>query len=371
MTTVVSTAPLRLSLSGGGTDLPEFYRHGPTSVTAVAVDRFVHVAVADTPEQARRTLPDTLPYRVGPAEADRHPYVRAARTALGLDGPAHLAVASDVLPGSGLGGSGAFTVALLDALARYAGRTPGPRETAALAFRLERHALGRPVGQQDQWIAALGGAARMTFSPDGTVDAGRDPDLFAMVAELLADSLVLARTGQRRDAARVLGTALPVTQEDYRSAVAAGRTMDRAYRSGDPREIGRALRAHWAAKVRRNPAADHPAGRRVQEAAGAAVHGLKVVGAGGGGHLLLAVDPSRRPDALDALTRLGLTPLQVRAWPRGLQQGLPDREDPEGAHGDGPGGPPAERPGGAHGENAGGPDAAEPREGEARTCAWE
>ncbi|MFB7496513.1 hypothetical protein ACFC09_17810 [Streptomyces sp. NPDC056161] len=325
MTTAVSTAPLRLSLAGGGTDLPEYYRHGPTNVTAVALDRFVHVAVADTPEQALRAVPAAV-HRVSPAEAERHPYVRAARAMLGLDGPSHVAVASQVLPGSGLGGSGAFTVALLDALARFAGRAPGARESAARAFRLERELLGRSVGQQDQWIAALGGAARLDFSPDGTVDAASDPELFDTVAELLAGGgLVLARTGEERDAADVLGKARPITREDHRSAVEAARTMDRAYRSGNPRLIGAALRAHWSAKIRRNPAADHAACRRVQEATGTAVHGLKVVGAGGGGHLLLAVEPTERRRTLDVLTGLGLTPLPVRAWPRGLQQGLPAR----------------------------------------------
>jgi D-glycero-alpha-D-manno-heptose-7-phosphate kinase len=321
MTTTVSTAPLRISVAGGGIDMPEYYAHGTTRVIALTVDLFVQVAVGDDPEAVSAALPADSAYRLSPAQAADHPYNLAARRLLGIRDAPFVSVCSQVLPGSGLGGSGSFCVALLDGLSRHRGEQATTARLARLAFALERHELGRTMGQQDGWASAVGGAVRMTFEPGGAARAHSDPELFAVLGPLLETGLVLLRTGRERDAGRVLAGTREVTAAGFAGAVAGARMLEHAYAEGDLRRIGRALSEQWAAKVRRNPAADHPVCRRLSAAdATGAVLGFKLVGAGGGGHLLAAVDPDRRAEALALFDDLGLSRVPVRAWPRGLDR---------------------------------------------------
>ncbi|MFI6339380.1 hypothetical protein [Streptomyces sp. NPDC050535] len=322
MTTVRSSAPMRISIAGGGTDLPEYYRHGPTTVVAAALPLRVHVSVADRPDRALAELNATgAPWRylLPPADSARHPYPAAAAVVLGLKSLPSIAVGSLVPPGSGLGGSGAYSVALVDALARWSDRALPPHRAASLAFRLEREVLGRTIGQQDAWAAALGGAQRLRFEPDGSVTANPSPALCSAMARLIDNGLLLYRVPGTRDASRVLSRAPEVTPEHHRRATAAAALTEEAFLSGDIAVVGAALRAHWARKIAANPAADHPVCRRIGQARDTeGIAGFKLIGAGGGGHMLIAADPSRVDRARAFLDGLGLThvPLQIS------QQGL-------------------------------------------------
>lgn len=320
MPVIHSRTPLRISVAGGGIDMPEYYRHGTTCVAALAVDLFVRVAVSDSPEAARAVLPPHAAHRLDPTEATTRPYVMAARRVLGLRHTPHVAAASDVLPGSGLGGSGYFSVALRDALSRYEGHELDNERLARLAYRIERGELRRTVGQQGGWVAAIGGAARMVFRPDGSFEADTDEALFVGLDRLLPTGLLL-RVGRQRDAGHVLARTRRITPEDFADAAAGARLLHSAFASGDLRRIGRALRERWAAKVHRNPAADRPVCRRLADAdTPDSIYGFKLVGAGGGGHLLVAAEAERHTETLRFLERLGLTRIPVRAWQFGLER---------------------------------------------------
>ena len=321
MTATVCTAPLRISIAGGGIDMPEYYVHGTARVTALTVDLFVRVAVGDDSEAVCAVLPAEPVYRLSPAQAAEHPYYAAARRLLGIRDPPYVAVCSQVLPGSGLGGSGSFCVALLDALSRHQGEQLTAQQLARLAFELERRELRRTVGQQDGWAPVIGGAVRMTFEPCGRASAQSDPELFAVLRPLLETGLMLLRTGRQRDAGHVLAATREVTTAAFTEAAAGARMLEHAYATGDLRRIGRALSEQWAAKVRRNPAVDHPICRRLGAPdAPKSVLGFKLVGAGGGGHLLAAVDPAGRAQALEFFDSLGLTRVSAQAWPFGLDR---------------------------------------------------
>ncbi|MEU3860083.1 hypothetical protein AB0F03_22405 [Streptomyces sp. NPDC028722] len=339
MTAVHSSAPMRLSIAGGGTDLPESYRHGPTTVVAAALTHRVHVCAADRPQRAfgaldRALAPADRAFVQPPEEAARHAYPRAAAALLGLATLPAVAVASPVLPGSGLGGSGAYCVALLDALARWSGQPLTAQRAARLAYRLEREVLGRTVGQQDAWAAALGGAQRIRLAPDGSVEAAHSQELYDALGRLIDTGLALYRTQDSRDASRVLAEAPEVTSDGHRAAVAAAARTEQAFRSGDLAVVGATLREHWARKTAANPAADHPVCRRITAGADEhAVLGFKLTGAGGGGHLLIAVDPARHADAHAFLAGLGLTHVPLRPSIQGLHgatlpdPGRPSEED--------------------------------------------
>jgi D-glycero-alpha-D-manno-heptose-7-phosphate kinase len=189
-------------------------------------------------------------------------------------------------------------------------------QAASSAFRLERELLGRPVGQQDGWAAALGGAVRMSIAPDGEARARRSAELHEALVVLADNGLMLCRTGRSRDAGQVLAKARAVTRADYESALAAAERAERAFLSRDATVVGAMLREHWARKVSANPAADHPVCRRI-EAGGrdAGIHGFKLIGAGGGGHLLVAASSDRAARFLDDL---GLTRIPLRLTESGL-----------------------------------------------------
>ncbi|WP_037853674.1 hypothetical protein [Streptomyces sp. NRRL S-340] len=322
MTTVHSSAPMRISIAGGGSDLPEFYRLGPTVVVAAALTHRVHVCVADEPDDAVAVLEaqgTDWSYRLPPAGSAHHPYHAAAATTLRLSRLPSIAVGSPVPPGSGLGGSGAYCVALIDALLQWSGRRLHPREIAVLAFRLEREVLGRTIGQQDAWAAALGGVQRMRFAADGSATASPSPGLSTALTQLIDGGLLLYRVPGARDASRVLAEAPSVTPEQHRQALDAAARTEQAFLSGDIHTVGAVLRAHWARKTAANPAADHPVCRRLQEGSAAAgISGFKLIGAGGGGHLLIAADPTALDRTEAFLHRLGLVRVTLRLSQEGL-----------------------------------------------------
>lgn len=319
---VVSEAPMRLTLAGGGTDLPEVYRFGPTSVIAVTVDLTVRVAVADTRVAAASAADagfESPRYTRDLDGADPDPYLRAARTLLGTGTQWHMAIRSQVLPGSGLGGSGAFCATLLDALARYHQRELTPGAVAELAFSLERRLLGRPVGKQDAWVCAAGGAVRLRLSRHGQARVTSHPALFAALDRMLGTGLSLWALPDQRDAGRVLAAAGAATAQYRVNALRAAAVAEQAFLSGDPVTVGRMLRDHWVEKVRHNPAVDHRLCRAVTVVAPeVGIHGFKLLGAGGGGHMLVALDPTRRSEAARTLSGLGLTPVVSRPVDRGL-----------------------------------------------------
>jgi len=317
---VVSMAPMRLSIAGGGTDLPEFYQGGPGRVIGVAIDRWVWVVVAADRATARAVAGgDAVRYQVAHDGCGSDPYLRAVIEALGVGDRFHVAIGSSVTPGSGLGGSGAFLVALLDAVARFHGRSISPTELAELAFTTERILLGRTVGKQDGWLAALGGATELRITPDGRVAARPRTDVFDAMRALLDSSLLLFRTPGTRDAGRVLAATRGVGNQDRARALELIEDNERAVLSRDVLRVGAVLRRHWREKVRRNPAADHPVCQRLAARANAlGVLGFKLVGAGGGGHLLVAARPEDKPQVVANLGLAGLVPEKVRPIAAGL-----------------------------------------------------
>ena len=320
---IVSAAPMRLPVAGGGTDLPEFYQRSQTRVLAVAIDREVVVSVASDPEAARAAVPSQAGwYWVEHAAESADPYVGAAAACLETAPVVHVVVTSPIAPGSGLGGSGAYLVALVDALARHVGRVLPKPEIAEIAFTIERDLLGRTVGKQDSWVAAIGGAVQLDIDTKGHVFYHTRFDLLHAATRLLKDSqLLLFGLPETRDAATVLASSGLVNSAIVDTALRLTDENERAFLGQDIKQIGAVLRRDWDEKVRRNPAADHPACRRLTACADSmGVLGFKVVGAGGGGHLLVAVMPGRAQDLRASMATWGLRHIRVRPVATGLRR---------------------------------------------------
>jgi len=320
---ITSTAPLRLSLAGGGTDLPEHYEESGCRLLAVTLDLTVTVTVDGAPSGVRFSAfgaEEHAPH----TDTVANPLVRAALRHFGITGGVRIDVASDVLPGSGLGGSGAFLVALASALAVRTGRPIGADEAARLAFRLEREECGCPVGQQDHWTAARGGAIELRIDRDGTATTTPLPELCKAVDTLLDRELLLLRTPITRAAGRPLAAQTKALKSRRGPGMGTIQNMVDAFHSaltsGDIGRVGTLLDQHWRAKRQFNRAVTNPRIDRWYETL--LTHGAlgaKVVGAGGGGHLLVAVPAEHADRVSGALASEGLRRIAVRTSEDGVR----------------------------------------------------
>src|SRR5882757_11119549 len=168
---IITRSPLRISLGGGGTDLPSYYREHGGFLIAGALDKYVYLTLH------RTFVPDLIVKyskleRVAKAADLEHPIIREAFALVGLDGTSlELTSMADIPAGTGLGSSGSFTTALLKALNSYRKVLIHPRELAEQACEIEIDRLREPIGKQDQYIAAFGGLTCFRFNKDDSVDA--------------------------------------------------------------------------------------------------------------------------------------------------------------------------------------------------------
>src|SRR5438874_11918421 len=196
---IIARSPLRISLGGGGTDLPSYYEQHTGFLIAAAIDKYVYITLHET------FVPDLIVKyskleRVAKAADLEHPIIRESFALLGLEGHSlELTSMADIPAGTGLGSSGSFTTALLKALHAYKRNLVHPSELAAQACEIELGRLKEPIGKQDQYIAAYGGITCFHFHPSGGVNA--TPLKLSEETRLnFEDGLLLFFTGYSRSA---------------------------------------------------------------------------------------------------------------------------------------------------------------------------
>jgi D-glycero-alpha-D-manno-heptose-7-phosphate kinase len=305
---IVARTPLRISFVGGGSDLPAFYRHGCGGVVSVAIDKYVY-CIAHPPMDGRIHVRGLRPQVVDAAEELEDPLVRESMQLLRIRGGVQVATIEDVPPGTGLGSSSAFTVSLLHALHAYRGTAPEPSRLARQAALVEIDLAGRPVGRQDHYAVAFGGLNYIRFERTGRVSVSKIACSPATVAALRA-RLMLFYVGGARDARTILCEQgrLMERPEAYRRVAAMvelAASLREELVGGRVDSIGEILAAGWELKRR---LLNGISNRVVDEAYAAALRagaaGGKLLGAGGGGFLLVACDPARRAKVREALRDL-------------------------------------------------------------------
>ena len=314
---LIVRSPLRISLGGGGTDLPSYYRKHGGFLIAGAINKYVYITL-------HRTFNDELIVktsrleRVAHAGQVEHPIVREALNLLGMEGR-YLEITSlaDIPAGTGLGSSGSFTTALLKALHVWQHDLVHPEQLAAQACEVELQRLKEPIGKQDQYIAAFGGLTCFEFRPDDTVQAW-PLAISAERREQLEDSLALFFTGYSRAASSILaeqddksrdGDAAMMRHLDEIKEL--GQRSRRALEGGDLDDFGRLLDEHWQQKKQRSDRMSNPMIDACYEQARA--HGAlggKLVGAGGGGFLLFYTND--RPRLARAMRERGLNEVRFQ-----------------------------------------------------------
>ena len=323
MPVVFARSPLRVTLAGGGTDLPSWYRTGGGHVVAAAIDRHVFMLV-NTEHQDRIRLKHMEWEEADSPERVQHPILREALLRRWNGGPLELASTSDVPPGTGLGSSGAYAVCALGALALAGGRAPDAGELAEEACDIEIEVLGRAVGKQDQYASAFGGVRAYEIARDGTVEAGPlalAPDVLAALEE----GLLLVYSGEQRSASDLLAAEVrgaragdEAVARSLRRGVEIAHAVRAALQAGDLDAFGALMNEQWEAKLARSPGMATPRMEELRRAAlEAGAAGVMQMGAGGGGYLLAyAADPAAVRAAIEAA---GAPELRFRLDPAGFR----------------------------------------------------
>lgn len=314
---IITRSPLRISLGGGGTDLPSYYRDHGGFLIAAAIDKHIYINV-------HRRFVDGFLLKYSHLEEAatiddiQHPIIREAlKLAKVRERNLEITSMADIPAGTGLGSSGSFTTALLKALHALKKNLVHPAQLAAQACEIELEKLREPIGKQDQYIAAYGGITCFKFLPDGQVEAWpleiSEETLFN-----LEDNLLLFFTGYSRSASKILKEQDDKSKEADSAMIenlhfvkALGEQSRAALEGDDLNEFARLMDVHWQRKKERS---QHMSNARINEwydfAMAHGALGGKLIGAGGGGFLMFYAAEKAR--LRHAMREQGLTEVRFR-----------------------------------------------------------
>lgn len=308
MSAIFTRAPLRISLGGGGTDVPSYYtEHGGFFISG-AINKYVYLLTHTVFQQRYRMKYSEYEEVDDPSEI-KHPILREAICKYWDGAPLEIASIADVPAGTGLGSSGAFTVSLLKSLALAKCTITTPVALAEDACEIEIDILKEPVGKQDQYVSAHGGICAYTIERDGTV-AVRPLRLADETLQRLRNGLLLFYTSEARSASTILADQVERTKNsDGEMLENLHRTKELGHRScdlleaGDLVEYANLMHEHWENKRGRSPGMFSGRIDQLYEAArSSGAVGGKLVGAGGGGFLLAySEDPTKTRAAMQEL----------------------------------------------------------------------
>lgn len=312
---IITRSPLRISIGGGGTDLPSFYeRHGGFLV-AMGINKHIYVSAQRTFEPGI-LLKYSRNEMVKSVDEIQHPIIRETMAMMEITEPNfEITSVADVPAGTGLGSSGSFTTALVKALAIFNRAHIDAAQVAELACRVEIQRLHEPIGKQDQYIAAFGGITAFTFHPDGGVDI-ESLKISDETFDEIDENILLFFTGYTRSASEILkeqntktGDADEAMVANLKRVAELGKRSRQAFLSGRLGDWGEMMREHWEAKKKRSSDMSTP---QIDEWYDLALRngavGGKLVGAGGGGFLLFYAEDPRR--LRQAMTKCGLRELR-------------------------------------------------------------
>ena len=314
---IIARSPLRICLGGGGTDLPSYYREHTGFIIAAAIDKYVYITL-------HQTFVDELIVkyskmeRVKSIEELQHPIIREALRLVGVGAP-NLEITSmaDIPAGTGLGSSGSFTTALLEALHRLKRNLVHPKELAEQACHIEIDVLKEPVGKQDQYIAAYGGITCFNFLPNDQVEAW-PLKISKETLYNLEDNLLLFFTGYSRSASAVLREQDVKSKQNDKDMIdnlhfikELGFKSKDALESGDLNNFAELMNIHWQHKKKRSSNMSNPhIDQWYDVALKSGALGGKLIGAGGGGFLMFYASDKVR--LRHAMRELGLEEVRFR-----------------------------------------------------------
>ena len=298
---IIARSPLRISLGGGGTDLPSYYREHEGFLIAAAIDKYVYVTI-NRPFNEGIYLKYSEIEHVKTVDEVSHNIIREALKLENLNTPqVEISSIADLPSGTGLGSSGSFTTALLKAIYAYRHRHINPEELAELACEIEIDRLKEPIGKQDQYIASVGGITCFAFHKDNSVTFA-PLKISRETFHKLEDNLLLFFTGFSRSASEILKDQHVKSQKNdvdmlnnLHFVKEIGYLSKDALESGNTDKFGELMHQHWEHKKKRSGGMSNQNIDAWYETAlkNGAIGG-KVVGAGGGGFLMFMADDATK-----------------------------------------------------------------------------
>lgn len=315
---IITRTPFRLTLGGGGTDLPSFYKEYGGFILAVGIDKYMYLHV-NTP-----ILDDIIRVQysrteiVNHVDEVQHTLAREALKFFHIQNGIEIVSIADIPAGTGLGSSSCYLVGLLNAMHSLTQKQVSPQLLAEEACHIELDLLGKPIGKQDQYMASFGGLTTLEIARDGSVVVGR-PTLDMELLETLESNILLFYTGAARDATAILREQDGATKRKEATVVNSlseikdiGIEIRDAIVQGNLRRFGELLHVHWEAKKRLSGGVSSSQIDEWYELArrNGAIGG-KISGAGGGGFLMLYCE-NGKPRLREAMRGAGLRELNFR-----------------------------------------------------------
>ncbi len=304
---IITRTPFRISFVGGGTDLPDFYHLEPGAVVSTTIDKYMYIVVNKRFDDSIR-ISYSKTEIVEDVEQIQHPIVREALRLTGISKGIEIVSIADIPAGTGLGSSSSFAVGLLNALYAYKGVLKSAEELARKACHIEIDILGEPIGKQDQYIAACGGLRYIQFNPDDTTSTS--PIIYSN-KDKLNQNLVLFYTGDTREAKGILREQkVNMAQGDKLELLRRMRDMATELKNllnnnSPPDILGEFLHQGWLLKKQlASKISSSKIDEYYERALSAGALGGKILGAGGGGFLLLYCPRQRQTQVKKALNHL-------------------------------------------------------------------
>lgn len=301
---IITRTPLRISFTGGGTDLPAFYKNGYGAVVSTSIDKYIYITVNKRFDDSIRVNYSQTEI-VNHVDELKHDIARECLRMVGIPGGIEITSIADIPSGTGLGSSSSFAVGLLNGLYTYVGERLSAGELANRACQIEINALGHPIGKQDQYAAAYGGVNYFTFERNGDVQREKisisDNDLRNMNRKLM-----MFYTGIRRSADGILSRQSQETKNKMEVLTfmrdQANHMRDGLVHEGFTPKFAKMLDEAWQKKKSITSGISNPEiDELYQKAISAGASGGKLLGAGGGGFILLYCDEQYQPAVREAL----------------------------------------------------------------------
>lgn len=310
---IIVQSPLRISLFGGGTDFPDFYLQEGGCVLSTAIDKYIFVVIKQRYDDKLR-IGYTRTEMVDSVDEIQHELIREALRVTGITKGVEITTMGDIPAGSGLGSSSAVTVGALNAMYTHLGDNVPASRLARQACEIEIERLNKPIGVQDQYISAFGGLRFIEFHTDGTIQV-EPVVLDGLVKRRLNESLLIYFTGITRQADTILAEQqvnisqrIAILRQMKQMAYTARRELE----AGNIDTLGHLLHESWLLKKQLASRISNGVIEEAYQAArGAGALGGKILGAGGGGFMLLYCPYERREAVRLAMKDFQELPFQL------------------------------------------------------------
>lgn len=313
---ILARSPFRISLGGGGTDLPSYYSKYGGFVLSAAINKYIYIYVNRPAADDFIRVKYSTYEQVDTPDEVQHDLVRPALKLLGFQNGIEIVSAADIPAGTGLGSSGTYLVTLLTALYEQKRERVPVQVIAEQANHIEMNLAGHPVGKHDHYLAAFGGITILDIAEDGKVNV-TPLDISLSTVEEFRSNVLIFYTGILRSSSDILEAQKQDTSRNNSNVVdSLHRTKELGYRvkesleTGDLEQFGRLLHEHWENKKRRSGMISNPnidAWYELARANGAV--GGKIMGAGGGGFFMFYCPNNKKKVVRKALTEAGLREL--------------------------------------------------------------